>query len=68
MRPATAISADGPMNLYQAVCVAASEESKGKGVLVTFSDRIFSAHEVKKIITYSVMAVSAGETGLKSLL
>ncbi len=63
MRPATAISADGPMNLYQAVCVAASEESKGKGVLVTFSDRIFSAREVKKISTYSVMAVSAGETG-----
>ncbi len=63
MRPSTAISADGPMNLYQAVCVAASEKSVGKGVLVVFSDRIFSARSVKKTSTYNVMAVSAGEAG-----
>lgn len=63
MRPATAISADGPMNLYQAVCIAASEKSKGKGVLVAFSDKIFSARSVKKTSTYNVMAISAGESG-----
>ena len=63
MRPATAISADGSMNLYQAVCVAATEESRGKGVMVVFSDKIFSGRSVKKMSTYSVMAISAGETG-----
>ena len=63
MRPSTAISADGPMNLYQAVCVAASEKGAGKGVQVVFSDRIFSARSVRKISTYDVMAISAGESG-----
>ncbi len=63
MRPATALSADGPLNLYQAVCVAASEKSDGKGVLVLFSNNIFSARSVKKVNTYNVMAVSAGESG-----
>ena len=63
MRPATSISADGPMNLYEAVCVAASEEAVGKGVLIVFSDRIYAARSVTKTSTYSVMAISAGETG-----
>lgn len=63
MRPATALSADGPLNLYQAICVAASEKSIGKGVLVLFSNNIFSARSVKKVNTYNVMAVSAGESG-----
>lgn len=63
MRPATSISADGPMNLYQSVCVAANEDSKGKGVLVVFSDKIYAARTVSKISTYDVMAISAGETG-----
>ncbi len=63
MRPSTSISADGPMNLYQSVCVAASEDSRGKGVLVVFSNRIFSARSVKKMSTYNVMAISAGEAG-----
>ena len=36
MRPSTSISADGPMNLYQAVCVAVSDAAAGKGVLVVF--------------------------------
>ena len=63
MRPATALSADGPLNLYEAVCVAASEEAVGKGVLVVFSDRIYAARTMSKTSTYSVMAISAGETG-----
>ena len=63
MRPATALSADGAMNLYQSVCVAASEASKGKGVLVVFSDMIFSARSVEKVSTYQVTAISADETG-----
>ena len=63
MRPATSISADGPMNLYQAVTVAAAKEAVGKGVLAVFSDRIYSARRVTKTSTYHVMAISAGEAG-----
>ena len=63
MRPSTSISADGPMNLYEAVCVAASAEAVGQGVLTVFSDRIYAARSVTKISTYSVMAIAAGETG-----
>ncbi len=63
MRPATSISADGPMNLYESVCVAASKDAVGKGVLVVFSDLIFTARSVTKTSTYDVMAISARETG-----
>ncbi len=63
MRPATALSADGPANLYDAVSVAASDEAAGQGVLVVFSDRIYAARSVTKTSTYSLMAISAGETG-----
>ncbi len=63
MRPATSISADGPMNLYESVCVAASEEAVGQGVLIVFSDRIYSARSVTKTSTYSVMALASGEAG-----
>lgn len=63
MRPSSSISADGPMNLYEAAAVAASEEARGKGVLVVFSDRIYSARSVTKTSTYHVTAISAGETG-----
>ena len=68
MRPSTSISADGPMNLYQAVCVAASEEAVGKGVLVVFSDRIYSARSVMKTSTYHVTAISAGEIGAAGIV
>ena len=63
MRPATSISADGSMNLYEAACVAVSDKAAGKGVLVVFSDRIYSARSVTKTSTYHVTAISAGEMG-----
>ena len=63
MRPASSISSDGPMNLYEAVAVAASEEAIGHGVLAVFSDRIYSARSVTKSSTYHVSAISAGEMG-----
>ena len=63
MRPATAISADGYMNLYEAVCVASSNEAKGKGVLVVFSDCIFAARTVTKTSTYNVTAISSSGIG-----
>ncbi len=64
MRPASSFSADGPMNLYESVCVAASKEAKGHGVLVVFSDRIFSARSVTKKSTYRVDAISGSSIGM----
>lgn len=63
MRPATAISADGPMNLYQAICAAAARETEGQGVLAVFADRIYSARSVTKTSTYQLTAISAGRMG-----
>ena len=51
MRPSTSISADGPANLYNAVAVAASARSRGKGVLVVMNDLIFGARDVTKTDT-----------------
>jgi L-asparaginase len=48
MRPATAIGADGPANLYNAVALAANPEAKGRGPLVILNDEIHYAHEVQK--------------------
>ena len=47
-RPATGISADGPINLLAAVRTAAAPQAVGKGVLVVMDDRIISAREVRK--------------------
>jgi L-asparaginase len=51
MRPSTAISADGPINLYNAVILAGSDEAVGKGVLVALNDQINAAREVTKTNT-----------------
>jgi L-asparaginase len=51
MRPATAISADGPANLYNAVALAANPEAKGRGPLVVLNDEIHYAHEAQKTNT-----------------
>ncbi len=51
MRPATAISADGPMNLLEAVTLAASKDAENRGALVLLNDRISSAFYVTKTNT-----------------
>ena len=56
------------MNLYEAVCVALSDEAVGKGVLVVFSDRLYDASSVTKSSTYNVMAISGGEMGAIGLV
>lgn len=48
MRPSSSISADGTFNLYQAVAVAASDESIGRGVLVVLNDSIGSGFYITK--------------------
>ncbi len=52
MRQSTAISADGPMNLYDAVLVASSPVASGKGVLVVLNDEIHTARDVQKTNTF----------------
>jgi L-asparaginase len=64
MRPATAVSADGPLNLYNAVAVAADPEAAGRGVLVVMNDRIHGAHSLTKTNTTSVETFLSPINGL----
>jgi L-asparaginase len=64
IRPANAMSADGPMNLHDAVTVAAAECSRGLGVLVVVDSHIHSARNVIKRATSGVAAFSSGEQGV----
>jgi L-asparaginase len=54
MRPSTAVSADGPLNLYNAVGVAGDPNAKGRGVLVVMNDQIHGAHSLTKTSTTSM--------------
>jgi L-asparaginase len=56
MRPATAISADGPMNIWQSVQVAADASAKGRGVLVVMNGQIDAAEKVTKINVNALQA------------
>ncbi len=62
-RPATAISADGPLNLLNAVRTAAARQSRGLGVLVVMNDEINGARDVTKANTYRVETFRSGELG-----
>jgi L-asparaginase len=64
MRPASAISADGPLNLLNAVRTAASPEARGKGALVVLNDEINAARDVTKTNTYRVETFRAPELGV----
>ena len=63
MRPATAISADGPKNLYDAITIAIDPKSKGRGVLVSFNEGIYDAREVMKMSTTKTNAFGSPNTG-----
>jgi L-asparaginase len=64
MRPSTAISADGPLNLFNAVAVAADPEAAARGVLVVMNDRIHGAHSLTKTNTTSVETFISPINGL----
>jgi len=63
MRPATALSADGPLNLFQAVQVALSREARGHGVLVVMDGQIHAAQRVTKVATQGVSAFASPSSG-----
>lgn len=63
MRPSTAISSDGPMNLYNAILLAASPAAYGKGVLVALNDTINSSRDVMKTNTSLQDTFKAPELG-----
>ena len=56
MRPATATSADGPYNLYQAVALATHPDAFGKGVMGLFSNTIYSGRDIQKVNNYKIDA------------
>lgn len=63
MRPASALSADGPLNLYNAVLLAASSHAWGLGVLVILNDEIHAAGLVSKNDTSLVNAFGSRAHG-----
>ena len=64
MRPSTALSADGPLNLYNAVAVAADPAAAGKGVLIVANDDIHGARGITKTSTTDVETFLSPERGL----
>lgn len=62
-RPPTAISADGPLNLLNAIRVATTPEARGKGALLVMNDEINAARDVTKTSTYRVETFRAPELG-----
>ncbi|WP_169754580.1 type II asparaginase [Campylobacter curvus] len=63
MRNSGSLSADGPLNLFNAVNVAMSKDSVGKGVVVTMNDEIHAAREVTKTNTTGVDTFKSPNAG-----
>ncbi|HSO18721.1 MAG TPA: type II asparaginase [Desulfosarcina sp.] len=68
MRPFTALSADGPLNLYNAVAVAADPRAAERGVMVVMNDRIHGAHSLTKTNTTSVETFISPINGLLGIV
>lgn len=64
MRPSTALSADGPLNFYNAVAVAANRDAAGRGVLVVINDWIHGASSLTKTSTTAVQTFLSPLRGL----
>jgi L-asparaginase len=68
MRPATSMSADGPMNLFNAVATAAHPDAGGRGVLVVANDEIHFSREVAKTNTTQIGTFKSTHRGLAGLV
>jgi L-asparaginase len=64
MRPSTAMSADGPLNLYDAISVAADPEAKNHGVMLVMNDWIHSAQSFVKVSTTAVQTFMSPMRGI----
>src|SRR5262245_10732111 len=64
MRPSTALSADGPLNFFNAVAVAANPDAAGRGVLVVINDWIHGASSLTKTSTTAVQTFLSPLRGL----
>ena len=64
MRPSTSLSADGPLNIYNAVGVASDPRARGRGVLVVSNDDIHGARAITKRHTTDVQTFVSPEVGL----
>jgi L-asparaginase len=64
MRPSTALSADGPLNFYNAVAVAGDKAAGGRGVLVVLNDWIHGASSLTKTSTTAVQTFLSPLSGL----
>jgi L-asparaginase len=64
MRPSTAMSADGPLNIYNAVAIAADPRARDRGVLIAINDDIHAARDLTKTHTTDVETFRSNEPGL----
>src|SRR5437773_5397324 len=64
MRPSTAVSADGPLNLFNAVGVAVDPNARGRGVMVVMNDWIHGAHSLTKTSTTAIQTFMSPLRGL----
>lgn len=64
MRPATATSADGPLNLYQAIALAGDPRARDMGVLAVFSNTIYSGRDMIKTNSIKTDAFTHNEFGV----
>lgn len=64
MRPSTALSADGPLNIFNAVAVAADDDAASRGVLVVANDDIHGGRALTKTSTTDVQTFRSPENGL----
>jgi len=64
MRPSTALSADGPLNIFNAVGVAADPKAAGRGVMIVANDDIHDARSITKTNTTDVQTFMSPERGL----
>ncbi|PHM37896.1 L-asparaginase 2 [Xenorhabdus innexi] len=63
MRPSTALGADGPLNLYNAVVVASDKDSANRGVLLAMNDSVIHGRDIGKLSTTEVQAFQAVNAG-----
>jgi L-asparaginase len=68
MRPATAISADGPINLYNAVALAGDPRAKGRGPLIILNDTIHYAREAQKMHTTRMDTFESPNRGIAGMM